>query len=118
MADQDQADLFGDADWRDLLNAAIARTGSKAAVAAELGVSRPTVSRITSTGASCMEASEDFIRRVMQRYHRWDCPATLHQADRANCNRANAEPPTHNPLAMRIWSVCQTCRHKPQGAKP
>lgn len=105
-------------DWRALLAAEVAARkdeGGKAAVAKRLGVSRSYVSRALSTGTSAYkDVPQEFIDRVLGRFHRVVCPAIGDQEQpRTECNKANGAAPIHNPLAMRIWRECQQCPNKP-----
>ena len=62
---------------------------------------------------------QEFIDRVLGRFHRVVCPATYQEQPRTECNKANGSAPIHNPLAMRIWRECQQCPNKPaQEVKP
>lgn len=101
--------------WRAIFDAAIVRDGV-VRVASRLGYNNHTlVSRVLHG----LEPSQRFIDRVIDRYHVVDrCPATLQSQSRAECRRIALGPaPTHNPLAMRIWKVCQGCQHKPEGSQ-
>ena len=106
--------------WLQLLEQAVENAGprGKQAVAIRLGVSRSYVSRAMSDGSSGLEKpSGKFIARVIDRLYVVDeCPATNLPQPRAECRRlALCPPPTHNPLAMRIWKICHTCQHRPEG---
>lgn len=99
--------------WRQLFDAAVAKHGP-VNLAVMLGYSNHTlVSRIKN---GHVEASGQFQARVMDRlYIVAQCPATGLEEQRSHCKQiAHAKAPTHNPLAMRTWKVCQTCPHKPE----
>lgn len=113
-------------EWLALLLAACERhPRGKAGVAARLGVSRVYVTRAISTaqgGASGISSgvSAKFVRLVIDRLCEVrECPATLQAQPVSECRRiALTPPPTHNPLLMRIWGVCQGCIYKPSPAPP
>lgn len=99
--------------WRTLFDDAIGRYGP-VLLAAKLGYNNHTlVSRINGGHVA---ASEIFQRRVIDRLHIVaECPVSGLEQPRAECKRLALCPaPTHNPLAMRFWKVCQTCQHKPE----
>lgn len=106
-------------DWQAILRAEIASDKrGKAGVAARIGVGRAYVSRVIATleGRPSGFASgvpEDFVRRVLALVADVDCPATGERQPRADCARALDSAPIHNPNAMRIWRVCQTCIFRP-----
>lgn len=92
----------------------------KAGVAVRLGFGRAYVSRAIATieGRSSGfpgGVPQSFIDRVLDRLHVIkECPATTLPQPRHECQRlGNGPAPTHNPLAMRIWKVCQRCDHRP-----
>ncbi|MCB1908122.1 MAG: helix-turn-helix transcriptional regulator [Rhodocyclaceae bacterium] len=98
-----------------LLDTALAAPGaSKAALATRLGISRPYVSRVMNGDMNPIP--ETFIARVIDRLHVVaECPATTLAQPRSECKRlALGKAPTHNPLSMRIWRICQSCPHKPE----
>ncbi|MFZ2269076.1 MAG: hypothetical protein WAV95_15985 [Azonexus sp.] len=101
---------------RQLLTDAVVAAGKKgkAAVAARLGYGRPLISRVLSPNDP-LEMSSALADRIIDRYHVIpECPATNLAQPRLECLRLNAaKAPMHNPLAMRIWKVCQSCPHKP-----
>lgn len=98
-----------------LLDTALSAPGAtKAALAARLGISRPYVSRVMNGDMDPIP--ESFVARVIDRLHVVaQCPATTLAQPRSECRRlARGPAPTHNPLSMRIWRICQTCPHKPE----
>ncbi|MBW7901227.1 MAG: LacI family transcriptional regulator [Rhodocyclaceae bacterium] len=102
-----------------LLRLAVDAAGKrgKAHVATRLGVSRCYVSRVLSPTDTCRCPLSDAVaQRIIDRYHVIpECPATLQPQPRSECARiSHGAAPTHNPLSMRIWRVCQTCVHKPE----
>jgi hypothetical protein len=98
--------------WRELLEAEIGRSGSKAAVARQLEVSRPYISRVVS--GSLTPVPKKFVARVLRQLDTVECPADGRAIPRAGCDLALKPAPTHNPFAMRRWGVCQQCPHKPE----
>lgn len=109
--------------WAQLLITEIGsdRKRGKAGVATRLGFKRAYVSRVIATleGRSSgfpNGVPQPFIARVMDRLHVIrECPATHQPQPRGECQRiGNGAAPTHNPLALRIWKVCQGCQHKPE----
>ncbi|MCX8017060.1 MAG: hypothetical protein N2690_04040, partial [Rhodocyclaceae bacterium] len=104
-------------DWRAILAREVAaHPRGKAGVARLLGVSRAYVARAMSTGKSAFRAEpKRFIARVYDLETAVDCPAVGAKTPRADCLLANAPAPTHNPLLMRRWRVCQRCPMKPYG---
>lgn len=101
-----QTDLF----WRDLFDKALDSDGP-VGMARKLGYRNHTlVSRIAK---GHIEASDKFRARLVACYHRVICPHTEVAQARAECARAHAAPPTHNPGAMAHWRACQRCPHKP-----
>lgn len=100
------------ADWRELLEHAVAET-NPGAVAAALGVSRTYVSRVRSGHLDPVPAA--FVRRVRATYDLVDCPATGRAQPATDCRRYATEiAPTHNPRSLRIWRHCQTCPNHPE----
>ena len=87
----------------------------KAGVASRLGYGRAMIARVLSPNDP-LQITEALAQRVIDRlYVVAECPATLHSQPRSECRRLALGPaPTHNPLSMRIWRLCQTCPHKPE----
>lgn len=53
-------------------------------------------------------------RRVLDTLGSRECPAMGERITTQQCRDYRERPaPTHNPMAMRVWRVCQTCRHNP-----
>lgn len=108
-------------EWVLLLEAARAsHPKGKAGVAARLGVSRAYVSRAFGTidglkSGFAGGVPEKFKRLVIDRLHEVrECPATLQPQPVSECRRIAFKPaPTHNPLQMRIWRICQSCTYRP-----
>lgn len=98
-----------------LIDAVATDPRGKAGVAVRLGYGRALISRVLSPNDPT-GLSEKLARRVIDRFHVIpECPATELPQPCSECRRISRGPaPTHNPLAMRIWKVCQTCHHKPE----
>lgn len=98
-----------------LIEAVKTHPKGKAGVAIRLGYGRSMISRVLSpndpTGIS--DALAD---RIIDRFHVvQECPATNLEQPRSECLRLSRDhAPTHNPLAMRIWKICQSCTNKPE----
>lgn len=107
-------------DWRAILAREVSlHPRGKAGVAERLGVSRTYVSRALSTGASAYpHVPQPFVSRVLDLESDVDCPPRSQRVARAECRKALAPAPTHNPLAMRIWRECQICAFKPYQENP
>ncbi len=96
--------------WRELLNARVAAS-SKAQVARDLGLSRPTISQIVNGkyGAS----PERVAKRVIEIYGRIRCPHLEKEISQAECREYNSrQPPTNSPRAMKHWRACQNCMQR------
>lgn len=102
-------------EWREILAREVERhPRGKAGVAEMLKVSRSYISRALSTGTSAFKARPArLIRRIYDLETGVECPAEGRRVPRAECVRGLGEPPTHNPVLMRIWRACQTCPLKP-----
>lgn len=107
-------------DWRAILLREVKEDPrKKAGVADRMGIKRAYVSRAVATleGRSSgfpRGVPQSFISRVLDLEADVDCPAQAVRVARAECRKALAPAPTHNPLAMRIWRECQTCAIKPR----
>ena len=101
--------------WYRLLSEAVAAAGKGGVtkVAARLGVDRSYVSQVIH--GLRKSVPKTFTDRVIERFHVIpECPATLQPQPRSECIRLGCgAAPTHNPLSMRIWRMCQTCPNKP-----
>ena len=99
-------------DWRAIFDAALAERGP-VKLAARLGYNNHTL--VCRVAKGHVQASAAFRARVIDRLHVVaQCPATGLEQPRSECKRIGCGPaPTQNPLAMRIWKLCQTCPHNP-----
>lgn len=100
--------------WRTLFDAALERhAGNKAALAAELGVSRTMISLVASGKYPGSLAS--FARRVVDQLDRYTCTFNGEAVTPITCAEIALHPaPTSSPREMRHWRTCQSCSHKPK----
>lgn len=100
--------------WWPLFQSAIdAQGGNKKAVAAEMGVSRTTVSLVAS--GKYPSPLDAFGTRVIETYDLVPCPALDQRIGRPTCRSyAYADAPTNSPREMRHWRLCQSCPNKPE----
>jgi hypothetical protein len=101
-------------DWLTLLSQAVADS-SKAAVAEELGVSRPAISLLLL--GKYPGKTDRMAARILDRYARVECPHTGKIVTPDHCRRLAGPVPTSSPAALRQWRACQACPHKPQTTK-
>lgn len=99
--------------WRTLFDAALARhQGNKAALAAELGVSRTMISLVASD--KYHGNLDSFARRVVDTFDRYPCSFNDEPVTPITCAEIALRPaPTSSPREMRHWRTCQACAHKP-----
>lgn len=103
-------------DWMTLLQEAVIAT-SMTAVAFKLDVSRTTISLVLS--GQYPAKTDKVAAKVLDVYARLTCPHTGVEITYGECRTtATAPTPTSSPQAMRQWRACQSCIHKPKGAKP
>jgi len=97
-------------DWVTLLREAV-DDKTITAVAAELDVSRTTISLVL---ANKYPAKIDKVcARVLNAYARLTCPHTGIEISYAACRTLSSSAvPTSSPQAMRHWRACQSCAHK------
>jgi len=95
-------------DWLSILKNEVKQT-SAAAVARKLGVSRTAVSL-------CLQGkypggTEKMAARVLALLGERFCPRVDHCISAGEClNQCRQIAPTHNPMQMRGWGVCQQCK--------
>ncbi len=83
-----------------------------------IGISRTAVSlllanRYPSPSTAKME------RRILDALDGISCPAQGKAISTEQCREYRDRPvPTHNPMAMRVWRVCQNCPNNPKGGQP
>lgn len=100
--------------WETLFAAALERhAGNKAALAAELGVSRTMVSLIAA--GKYQGSLDNFARRVVDAFDRYSCAFSGEVVTPITCAEIALRPaPTSSPREMRHWRTCQSCPHKPK----
>lgn len=108
--------------WRTLFDAALERLqGNKAALAAELNVSRTMVSLVANN--KYPGNLDSFARRVVDTFDRYPCRFSGDHVTPITCAEIALRPaPTSSPREMRHWRTCQSCPHAPKqtpsAAKP
>lgn len=95
-----------------LLDEAVAEHKSYAAVATMLGLSRAAVSTVARR---CYPGNDaKVLRRVIEYFSRHHCPHLRDMVSADDCRRHGfGKAPTHNPMKMDHWRVCQGCPNKP-----
>ncbi|SDH90088.1 helix-turn-helix domain-containing protein [Roseospirillum parvum] len=107
-----------DHDWLALLRADVARSGSIAATARRLGISRPAVSGVLH--GTYRAGTHQIRERVLGMLAVHPCPALAGQEiSGTDCAaRAARAMPTSSAAALRAWAACRTCpRHPDQRRK-
>jgi hypothetical protein len=100
------------AEWRELLEADIAKTGSIQATADRLGYSRATISLIRS-GKYAGDPGR-VIARILQICVVIDCPHLGHEITGAACAAFAIRPyPTSSSLEAAHWRACRRCPNHP-----
>lgn len=95
------------------LLAAEAAATTRTAAALRIGMSRTAVSRILANKYDSPSTAH-VERRVMEALGRIDCPALDKPLTVEECQAFYTRPaPTHNPMAMQHWRVCQQCPLNP-----
>ncbi len=98
-----------------LAQGAVATAGSIAAVAIELGISRPYLSRYLNDDLDGVEPIE---ATIVKRYDRRLCPHTGLEITPDVCIRkALAPQPFGGKERLAHWITCQTCSNKPESQK-
>lgn len=89
-------------------------SSNRTKAAERIGISRTAVSlllanRYSSPSTAGME------RRILAALGGIYCPAHNEMISTEQCRAYRDRPaPTHNPMAMRVWRVCQSCEHNPK----
>jgi hypothetical protein len=97
-------------DWRTLLAEAVGKS-SRAAVARELGVSRPAVSLLLA--GKYPGQTDRMAARVIDCFAHVDCPHTGKSVTPDHCRKFCGPAPTSSPAALRQWRACLTCPNNP-----
>ena len=88
-------------------------SSSRTAAGDRIGISRTAVSlllanRYSSPSTARME------KRILAALDGIHCPAQGINISTEQCREYRDRPaPTHNPMAMRVWRVCQNCPNNP-----
>lgn len=95
------------------LLAAEVRASNRKIAGERIGMSRTAVALVLANKYPS-PSTAGIERRVMATLGRRDCPAMGERISTQQCRDYRERPaPTHNPMAMRVWRVCQTCPHNP-----
>ncbi|MGJ8523038.1 hypothetical protein R84981_001731 [Carnimonas sp. R-84981] len=98
--------------WIELLAAEVEATNMTRA-GARVGVSRSAVS-LALANRYPSPSTERIERRVLDALDRIQCLVANDAVSSVECQSFREKPaPTHNPMAMRLWSKCQRCPHNP-----
>ncbi len=99
--------------WIRLLAAEV-EASNRSEAGERIGVSRTAVSLCLANKYSSPSTS-GIERRVLQALDGRDCPAQGCRISAEQCREfRERDCPTHNPMSMRIWRVCQGCPHNPE----
>lgn len=114
--------------WFALLQAACARSGNKATVAATLGVSAPTIYQVLNGSGlygNGQASTKRLADKVLHQLGSYECPHlsgqnnTVHVITADECRTfAHRNPPIGAPRAMAHWQACRTCEHRDKSAPP
>lgn len=102
--------------WVELLAKEV-ESSNRTRAGERIGISRTAVSlllanRYSSPSTAGME------RRILAALDGILCPAQDQNISTEQCREYRDRPaPTHNPMAMRVWRVCQNCPNNPQGGQ-
>lgn len=112
-----QLDLAAEPEWLALLRHEVAKRGSIAAVAAEIGMPRPSLSMLLSGTypAKLDKVTRKYARKVFARYRdQVRCPHLRRGIGAAECRAFAAAPmSTSNPEKLRHWRACNACPQNP-----
>lgn len=103
--------------WLTLLAEDVARTGSKAATARKVGVSRSAVSLALAGKYPARDLSRLANKVLDALAGRVSCPHDGGDIARAACaERAAAPMPMSSPASLRAWTACRSCLNRPKEA--
>ncbi|MGO4380347.1 hypothetical protein [Pseudoduganella sp. RAF53_2] len=118
-------------EWFALLQADVQATGSVAATAQRVGVSRGALSAILNQTASSpyvngKSGTAKIEARILNTIGRIECPFLTvlmereHRITGLECREHSSRetPPTNSPRAMSHWRACQNCEKRVPGAAP
>jgi len=102
--------------WLTLLAEDVARSGSRAATARRIGISRAAVSLLLS--GRYPGSTDKMAAKVLAALAgRVPCPHDGADIARAACaDRAASAMPMSSPAALRAWMACRRCPHRPKEA--
>jgi len=101
--------------WLILLANDVARTGSKAATARKIGISRTAVSLALSGKYPAEDTSRIEAKVLEALAGRVPCPHDRTDIARRACSdRATAPMPMSNPVELRAWTACGACPNRPK----
>ncbi len=101
--------------WLTLLAEDVARTGSKAATARKIGISRAAVSLLLAGKYPAADTAPMGAKVLGALAGRVPCPHDGVDLARAACaERAGAPMPMSSPASLRAWTACRTCPHAPK----
>ncbi|MBI3445599.1 MAG: LacI family transcriptional regulator [Magnetospirillum sp.] len=104
--------------WLTLLQAEVDRLGSKAAAARQVGISRTAVSLALAGKYPANDTAPLEAKVLAKLAHRIPCPHDRAEIARGDCaGRANAPMPMAGASALRAWTACQSCPHRPKESK-
>jgi hypothetical protein len=101
--------------WLDLLERAIAQAGAgrMGDVAARLGYAKSTLSLVRH--GRYIGSTANIEAAVLRVYGQIQCPHLGHELSAQDCASYASRPtPTSSAPALRHWSACQECPHRPQ----
>ena|SRR5690554_4496177 len=92
-------------------------SSNRTKAAARIGISRTAVSLLLANNYSS-PSTNGMERRILAALDGISCPAHNEMISTEQCRAYRERPaPTHNPMAMRVWRVCQSCVHNPNGGQ-
>ncbi len=101
--------------WLTLLAADVAKTGSKAATARRVGISRTAVSLALAGKYPAEDTSRIEARVLAALAGRVPCPHEGTDIARPTCTDRSGRPmPMSSPAELRAWMACRTCLHRPK----
>lgn len=97
-----------------LLLADEVRATNRKVTGERVGISRSAVS-LALANRYPSPSTRSIEKKVLLALDGLNCPAQQLTISVEQCRDYRARPaPTHNPMAMRMWRHCQTCRHNPE----
>ncbi len=103
--------------WVELLAAEV-RATDRTRAGARIGMSRSAVS-LALANKYPSPSTAGIERRVLEALGNLQCPAQEATITSEQCREYRERPaPTHNPMAMRVWRICQGCPNNPEAGCP